>query len=72
MKSLVVIFSICLISCASKPKITSAAPLNLPRPNVSKSTDKLTEDLKQIKQTIDSADARVERIKGLIETLNHE
>lgn len=69
MKTWGLIFLVCFNSCASNAKINPTAPLNIPKPNSSKSTEKLTEELNKIKITIDSADARLERIKILFEGL---
>jgi hypothetical protein len=64
-----IILSLAFLSCASKTKIQLAAPLNIPKPNSNKSTDKVAEDLRRMKSTIQSADSRAEKIKHLIESL---
>ena len=69
MKLVLVVLVLSLIGCAGKHKIQMVAPLNIPKPSSNKSTDKVAEDLRQMRNTIQSAESRAEKIKLLLETL---
>ena len=69
MRLALIILSLTFLGCASKPKIQLVAPLNIPKPASNKSTDKVAEDLRRMKSTIQSADSRAEKIKQLLESL---
>jgi outer membrane murein-binding lipoprotein Lpp len=72
MKLVLTILALALAGCASKPKIQMVAPLNIPKPATNKSTDKVAEDLRRMRTTIQSAEKRAEKIKLLLDALDSQ
>jgi hypothetical protein len=70
--SLICFYSICVIGCATKRDSHIQAPINMPKPVQTKAVKTMNNNLAILEQTVDSADARVERLKILIDSIRVE